>query len=102
MLKTTRRLAAATGVLLTAATLPLVATGSAQATTKQCTSFIAEGGYKVGPKVRAACKMTGEGGFIVRNNNIPFCAASLTSLGIKWVISQRACELGTAGPSGHI
>ncbi|MEW2439199.1 hypothetical protein AB0952_34500 [Streptomyces caniferus] len=97
-----RRLAAAAGVLMAAGALPIVATAPAQATTKQCTSFIAEGGYKVGPKVRAACKMTGEGGFIMRNNNVPFCQASLLTLKVKPVIAERACQLGTAGPSGHL
>ncbi|WP_405409868.1 hypothetical protein [Streptomyces decoyicus] len=97
-----RRFAAATGVLVAAGALPIVATAPAQATTKQCTSFIAEGGYKVGPKVRAACKMTGEGGFIERNNNIPFCQISLTMLKVKPVIAERACQLGADGPSAHV
>ncbi|MFE1767841.1 hypothetical protein ACFW81_26950 [Streptomyces angustmyceticus] len=102
MRNTIRRLAAATGALVVAGALPIVATTPAQATTKQCTSFIAEGGYKVGPKVRAACKMTGEGGFIERNNNLPFCEASLVALKVKPVIAERACQLGTEGPSTHL
>ncbi|MFE0190901.1 hypothetical protein, partial [Streptomyces sp. NPDC058989] len=89
-----RRLAAATGVLVAAGALPIVATAPAHATTKQCTSFIAEGGYTVGAKVRSACKMTGEGGFITRHTNIPYCQIALTALSVKPAIAERACTLG--------
>ncbi|PBC82404.1 hypothetical protein SAMN05428945_3014 [Streptomyces sp. 2224.1] len=102
MHKAIRRLAAATGVLVAAGALPIVATAPAQATTKQCTSFLAEGGYKVGPKVRAACKMTGEGGLIERNNNVPFCQAYLITIKVDSRIAERACQLGADGPSSHV
>ncbi|TXC99191.1 hypothetical protein [Streptomyces sp. ISID311] len=90
-----RRLAGATGILVIAGALPLVATAPAQATTKQCTSFLAEAGYKVGPKVRQACGLVGTGGWITRNANVAPCQGILELVHVKPDHAGKACYLGT-------
>ncbi|MGW9173921.1 hypothetical protein [Streptomyces decoyicus] len=89
-----RRLAAATGVLVAAGALPIVATAPAQATTKQCTSFLAEAGYKVGPNVRSACGLAGTGDWMTRHANVGICQGMLKAIRVKPEHADKACELG--------
>lgn len=87
MRRTAHRLAAVTATLVAAAALPIVATTPAQATTKQCKTFLAEAGYKVGPKVHAACSV---GSGIVQN--YAACLAGLMSLNVRTHVAEVACE----------
>ncbi|GGW90948.1 hypothetical protein GCM10010341_10060 [Streptomyces noursei] len=87
MCKAVRRLAAATGVLVVAGALPLVVTAPAQATPQQCESFLAEAGYKVGPKVRTMC---GFGGGPIKD--YVGCYTGLMSLGVKERLAEVACS----------
>ncbi|MFI9046515.1 hypothetical protein [Streptomyces sp. NPDC053427] len=89
MRKAVRRLAAATGVLVAGAALPLVVTAPAQAATKQCTSYLAGKGYIVGPKVRAACAYAAD------INNGPertmICTGKLHNIGVTFQHGSEAC-----------
>ncbi|QZY16014.1 hypothetical protein [Streptomyces decoyicus] len=89
MCNTVRRLGAATGVLLAACALPIVATAPAQATTKQCESFLAGAGYKVGPKVHSACKDSASGGNY--DTSHLECVVQMVALGIRNDLADIAC-----------
>lgn len=86
-----RRLATATGVLVAAGALPIVVSAPAQAATKQCETFLADAGYKIGPKVHSACRSAGEGNPIVRTSMQPYCTLHLRTLGVKVAIADAAC-----------
>ncbi len=87
MHKAVRHLAAATGVLVAAGVLPIVVTAPAEASPKDCASFLAGAGYKVGPKVRAACSAT----MGLGTPDIATCLARLGSLGVRVDLAQEAC-----------
>ncbi|MFI0150886.1 hypothetical protein [Streptomyces lydicus] len=88
-----RRLAAAAGVVLAAGALPIIASAPAQANTKHCTTYLADG-YKVGPKVRQACSLVGSGNILVRNANLGLCRSILMLIHVKPEHALTACELG--------
>ncbi|REK88292.1 hypothetical protein DY245_22175 [Streptomyces inhibens] len=79
---------------MAAGALPIVATAPAHATTKQCTSFLADFGYTVGPKVRSACSLAGTGDWITRHGNVGFCQGILTAIRVKPEHANKACDLG--------
>ncbi|ANP48526.1 hypothetical protein J2Z21_005784 [Streptomyces griseochromogenes] len=46
-----------TGLALAAGTLPLIFAGTAQASAFDCMKYLDSKGYRVGPKVEAACNL---------------------------------------------
>ncbi|MEU5300567.1 hypothetical protein ACH4YO_20790 [Streptomyces noursei] len=95
MRKAVRRLVAATGVLVTAAALPVVATAPAQANTIQCTTYLDGLGYKVGPNVRQACQLVGnDTDWTTRHASRIYCVAILTESGVRQNHADKACDIG--------
>ncbi|MEU8682660.1 hypothetical protein [Streptomyces sp. NPDC048611] len=90
MRKSMRRTAAATGVLLAGAMLPLVATAPAQASTADCTAYLSSKGYIVGKKVLTVCEdwATSLGG---ATPPLP-CMQPLQRLGVKASHAEEACN----------
>ncbi|WP_310716439.1 hypothetical protein [Streptomyces lydicus] len=87
MRKAARRLATATATLVAAGALPILAAAPAQATTKQCETFLAGAGYKVGPKVHNNCAI-GSGSL----QNYGACLTGLLSLKIRYDLADIACQ----------
>lgn len=89
MRKAVRRIAAAAGVLVAGAALPLVITAPAHASTDQCMGFLATKGYVAGPKVHAACSKAADGsqeGWIA-------CDFKLMQLHVRQDHAGDACSL---------
>lgn len=93
MHKAVRRLVAATAVVVAAGALPIVASTPAQANTRHCTTYLADG-YKVGPKARQACSLVGSGNILVRSANLGLCRSILMQIHVKPEHAIKACELG--------
>ncbi|MFF4949826.1 hypothetical protein [Streptomyces chattanoogensis] len=92
MRKAVRRIAAATGVLVAGAALPLVVTAPAQATTKACESYLASKGYVVGPKADQACSIAGS--HQDATTDLIVCSSKLMFIGVKSADSGEACFRG--------
>ncbi|MEX2972595.1 hypothetical protein [Streptomyces sp. C184] len=90
MRKSIRRIAAATGVLMAGAALPLVVTAPAQASTADCTAYLSSKGYIVGKKVLTVCDDWAHsiGGAIPP---LP-CMQPLERLGVKASHAEEACN----------
>lgn len=85
-----RRLAAATGVLVAGAALPLVVTAPAQASTGDCTAYLSSKGYIVGKRVLAVCEDWAASP-MGATPPLP-CMKPLHSLGVKWSHAEAACN----------
>jgi hypothetical protein len=90
MRRSIRRIAAATGVLVAGAALPLVVTAPAQADTADCTAYLSSKGYVVRKKVLTVCQewAEGPGG---ANPPLP-CMRPLERLGVKASHAEEACN----------
>ncbi|GAB7033525.1 hypothetical protein AB0G35_01820 [Streptomyces sp. NPDC021749] len=93
MHKAVRLLASATVVAVAAGALPIVASAPAQANTRHCTTYLADG-YTVGPKARQACSLVGSGNILVRSANLSLCRIILGQIHVKPEHAMKACELG--------
>lgn len=89
MRKTVCRVAAATGVLMAGAALPLVVTAPAQAAPQHCVAYL-KNHYTVGPKVRAACNAAGRGDGA---EGIRLCENMLHVIGVSEYHAKSGCNL---------
>ena len=84
-----KRILAAVGVVVAAGVVPLVTATEASATPSACVNYIGSHGYRVGPKVKAAC------------NNAPYfhgipnpaCVVPLVQLRVNPDYATTACKM---------
>ncbi|MFI9061498.1 hypothetical protein ACIGQE_06435 [Streptomyces sp. NPDC053429] len=75
-----------------AAALPLVAASPASADQGDCEYSLHEAGYRIGPKVEAACKSGAEFSATAYST----CLFSLLNIGVRSDHAQRACGIAHA------
>lgn len=82
-----RRVIAAVSVTAAAGVLPLLAATPASAHRFDCYQYVMDAGYKVGPKVMAACDNRSFQGL-----PSTACLSGLSKLKIQWVVYFEACK----------
>ncbi|MGW0764233.1 hypothetical protein [Streptomyces sp. NPDC002676] len=86
-----KRMAAAASVVVAAGALPLISATPASAAWDDCASYIASHGYRVGPKVTAACSHSALDTGIGRMPN-PICEVGLVKIHVKDEVASAACR----------
>ncbi|MCF3125501.1 hypothetical protein IPZ68_38280 [Streptomyces arenae] len=73
--------------------VPVATAAPASAASHACTDFVKWGGYKVGPKVKAACKGAAKGaGTPASWINVAACKAIMATLGVRESVANDACR----------
>ncbi|MFF7259751.1 hypothetical protein ACFZCL_05570 [Streptomyces sp. NPDC008159] len=87
-----RRFLAALSVLAAAAVVPVVAAGTAHASTARCVNYLGNHGYAIGPRVGAACAF-GALNPPIGDSKIPNpnCYSRLIGLGVTQTHALEAC-----------
>ncbi|MFI6564531.1 hypothetical protein [Streptomyces sp. NPDC050534] len=74
-------------LLVAAGVVPLLTATSASAAQSNCVNYIGNHGYRVGPKVKAACS----NGRIAPGQPNPYCEYDLVAAGVKNGDAYEAC-----------
>ncbi|GHH84327.1 hypothetical protein GCM10017771_13350 [Streptomyces capitiformicae] len=82
---------AALSVVAVAGVVPVVAAGSAHATTAQCVNYLGSQGYAIGPRVGAACAFRHLTGPFDSKYPNPNCYSRLVAIGVTTSHAMNAC-----------
>ncbi|MFE0824700.1 hypothetical protein ACFW47_33960 [Streptomyces sp. NPDC058796] len=77
----------ATGLAVSALSVPLITATPASAATVHCKDYLKRQGYLVGPKVTKACKVAADGGAF----QAWVCESRLKQIGVHRSHAERAC-----------
>lgn len=86
-----KRVLSVVGVMAAAGVMPLVTATTASADQIACVDYVGSHGYRVGPKVRAACSHEALFSGAAKSPN-PKCLVGLADIGVSAGVSGPACR----------